>query len=369
MKMLAAVTPAMSAAFELREVELEDPRPGEVLVRIAATGVCHTDLSCRDQYYPVPLPAVLGHEGAGVVERVGAGVTKVAPGDKVVLTYFYCGACPACSVGRQTYCDHAFGGNFGGARLDGTSPLSSADGPLHGAFFHQSSFAQYALAVERNVVRLRDDAPLDLLGPLGCGIQTGAGAVLNALRPSPGQSIAVFGTGSVGLAAVMAARLAGCDPIVAIDVQPSRLAVARELGATHAVDPRSVDPVEAIRTATAGRGADFSIETAAKPAVLRQAVDCLDALGVCGLIGATPMGTEVALDMNTVLFGRTLRGIILGDSPADVFIPRLVDFMMDGRFPLERLITHYDFADINAAVADAEAGRAIKPVLRMPQAA
>ena len=338
-----------------------------MIVRIVGAGVCHTDINSREQYYPVPLPAVLGHEGAGIVERVGEGVTKVAPGDHVVLTFYSCGRCPSCAKQKSSYCDWAYQGNFGGQRTDGSPTMRCGDDVLHGVFFHQSSFAHIALATERIVVKVRKDAPLELLGPLRCGFQTGAGAVLNSLDPPPGSSLAVFGVGSVGLAAVMAAVIAGCAPIIAVDVHPGRLELAAELGATDSIDARSSDPVEAIRNTTGG-GVAYSLETSGKPAVLRQAVDCLRPLGVCGLIGGAPMGTEVSLDMNTLLFGRTVRGIIQGDSVPDIFIPRLVDALMDGRFPLEKLISFYDFADINRAMADAEAGRAIKPILRMPAA-
>jgi aryl-alcohol dehydrogenase len=362
---VAAVVKAKGEPFQIEQVQLDEPREDEVLVRIVGTGVCHTDLICRDQWYPVPLPAVLGHEGAGVVERVGSRVRKVKPGDHVVLSFVACGTCRACIEGAPAYCATLYDLNFSGLRPDGTSGLHGADGPIHGHFFGQSSFASHALAFERNVVKVPDDAPLELLGPLGCGIQTGAGAVLNTLHPRAGTSIAVFGVGSVGMAALMAARVAGCTTIIAVDLKPARLALARELGATHAIDPTTTDSVEAIGDITGG-GVDFSLETTASPKVFRQAVDCLALRGVCGLIGAAALGTEVSLDMNTVLFGRTVRGVIEGDSIPDVFIPQLVELHRQGRFPVDRLVTEYQLSEINEAAEASLSGAAVKPVLRVP---
>jgi len=365
MRITAAVAREKERPFSVEELELEGPRAGEVLVRVVATGMCHTDLICRDQWYPVPLPCVLGHEGAGVVEEVGEGVTKVEPGDRVVLTFASCGKCATCLRGKPSYCLNFFALNFGGARLDGSSPISADGASVHGHFFGQSSFATHALATERNVVKVPGDAPLEILGPLGCGVQTGAGAVLNTLHPEAGSSIVVFGTGAVGLSAIMAARIAGCTTIVGVDVRPGRLELARELGATHALNGAETDAVKAVKEITGG-GADFSLETTAVPAVLRQAIDALGPLGTCGVIGAARLGTEAAFDMNDVLVpGKTIRGIVEGDSVPDVFIPRLVKLHAQGRFPLDRLVRFYDLEDINEAARDAEEGGAVKPVLRV----
>ena len=330
---------------------------------MVGAGICHTDLIVRDQYYPVPLPAVLGHEGCGVVEQVGARVTKVQPGDHVVLTYLSCGACMNCQRGRPVYCLSLFPLNFGGARADGSATLQCRGNVIQGAFFSQSSFGTYALATDRNVVKVRKDVALELLGPLGCGIQTGAGAVMNALRPEVGSSLVVFGSGSVGLSAIMAARVVGCTVIIAVDVKPARLALARELGATHTVNAGELDAVEEIRRITGG-GVMYSLELTGTPRVLRQAVDVLIPTGVCGVIGAPPMGTEVSLDINTILLGRTVRGIIEGDSVPDLFIPQLIDLYSQGRFPFDRLLTFYPFEQINQAAAASERGEAIKPLLQ-----
>jgi len=365
MQVTAAVVREPEGAFRLETLALDAPRADEVLVEIASTGICHTDLHARDRYYPVKLPAVFGHEGGGTVAAVGSAVTKLKPGDPVVLCYPSCGRCARCADGAWTYCVEAAPLKHGGTRRDGSTVLRNGAEVVHGNFFQQSSFATHALATERNAVKVRADAPRELLGTFGCGINTGAGTVLNVLKPRPGASLAVFGAGSVGLAAVMAARIAGCGAVIAVDVRANRLALARALGATDAIDATRDDPVSRIRAIT-GAGVDAAIETSAVPAVLRQAVEALAPRGTCCLVGSARPGTSAPIDMPTLQQGRMLRGVIQGDSEPDRFIPLLVDLFMDGRFPVDRLVTFYDFADINRAAADAVAGTAIKPVLRMP---
>jgi len=366
MRIRAAVTESEGAPFAIEELEAGELRPDEVLVEVKAAGICHTDLICRDQWMPVPLPAVLGHEGAGIVREVGAFVTKVALGDRVALTFNSCGSCSNCLKGRSTYCVDIFGRNFGAARPDGTSALSREGELVHGHFFGQSSFATHAVAHVRSVVKLPEGVDLGIAAPFGCGIQTGAGGVLNSLQAPAGSSIAVFGTGGVGLSAVLAAVIAGCTTIIGIDVRPARLELARELGATHTIDAGAVADVgEEIRRITGG-GADNALETTGVPGVLRTAVDALAPAGTCGVIGAPALGTEVALDVNNILaFGRVVRGIVEGDSIPELFIPSLLEQRRQGRFPVERMITFYDFDRIDDAVHDAEEGTAIKPVLRM----
>jgi aryl-alcohol dehydrogenase len=224
MEIQAAVTNEKGAPFTIETVELEEPQDNEVLVRVVGAGVCHTDMIVRDQMYPTPLPAVLGHEGSGVVEQVGDNVTNVEPGDRVVLSFDSDQECTSCNAGHPAYCEDFFAHNFGGRRPeDGTSPLSRDGEAISGRFFGQSSFATHAIATERNVVAVEDDVPLELLGPLGCGIQTGAGAVINTLDPQAGDSIAIFGAGSVGLSALLGADIKGCTDIVSIDLKENRL--------------------------------------------------------------------------------------------------------------------------------------------------
>ncbi|MDD2047843.1 NAD(P)-dependent alcohol dehydrogenase [Pseudomonas putida] len=362
----AAVTRGKGAPFTLEAARIRAPRADEVLVRIVATGMCHTDMIVRDQYYPVPLPAVLGHEGAGVVEAIGPQVKGLQVGDHVVLSYGHCGHCLSCGGGHTAYCQEFFGRNFSGADPHGESALSDDAGQrLNDHFFAQSSFASLALARENNAVKVSQKAPLELLGPLGCGIQTGAGAVINSLKVTPGSSFAAFGGGAVGLSAVLAARVAGATTIIAVDVVPSRLALAMELGATHVVNSKDVDPVATIREITAG-GVNFALESTGRPGVLRQAVDALGSRGALGVVGAPALGVTAEFDVNDLLLGgKSIRGIVEGDSVPQKFIPELVELYLQGRFPFDRLVKFYSFKDINQAAEDSEKGLTLKPVIRI----
>lgn len=362
----AAVVRGKGGPFQIETLTVDQPREDEVLVRIVATGMCHTDIVIRDQVYPVPLPIVLGHEGAGIVERVGSAIRKVIPGDHVVLSFMSCGHCARCAMGQPAYCERGHPLCFGGTREDGSTALRDGRSePVHDHFFGQSSFGTYALASERTVVKVPKDLPLERLGPLGCGIQTGAGSVMNALKIGTGAGFAAFGSGSVGLSAIMAARIVGATTIIAVDVVASRLALAKELGATHMVNAADADPVSEIRAITNG-GVDFALESTGRPEVVRQAIDVLGTRGTCGIVGAAPIGTTASFDMGGLMSpGKTIRGIIQGDSVPNLFIPQLIELHRQGRFPFDRLIKFYSFDDINRAAADSEAGTAIKPVLRM----
>jgi aryl-alcohol dehydrogenase len=366
MKITAAVVHERSAPFTVEQLDLCDPRADELLVEVVASGMCATDLHGRDAYYPTKFPKVFGHEGAGIVRAVGSAVMNFKPGDHVVMAYPWCGECPNCKSQRQTYCLHAFDLKMNGTRADG-STLHSKDGkPVYSAFFQQSSFGNFTIANERFAVKVRNDAPIESVCALACGGQTGAGAVLNVMKPRAGESFVVFGVGAVGLSGLMAAKILGCDPIVAVDVHEHRLALARDLGATHTIghNERS-DVVSEIRKIT-GDGARFTLETSALPSVFREAVDCLIPGGTCVLLGSARKGTEVPFEMPFLQNGRTVRGVIQGDSVPKEFIPLLVDHIMAGRFPVEKMITFYPLADINRAAAESSAGKAIKPVLRMP---
>ena len=365
---VAAVVHDKDAPFALEEVQLEEPRANEVVVRLVATGLCHTDLSVRSQVIPFPLPAVLGHEGAGVVEEVGAAVKRLRPGDHVLASFTSCGVCVNCYAGKPSNCDHFFplnllGGPSGGTRLDGTHTIYQDGRPLNAHFFGQSTLARHALVDERCLVKVDDSAPLELLAPLGCGIQTGAGTVLNVLRPHPGSMLVIFGAGGVGLSAVMAAALTGAAHIVAVDVVPSRLELARELGATATIDAGSVDVGEALREMSGGRGVDYIIESSGNLGAATTAVQILAARGTCALLGAPPAGSTVPVDVNYMHLGRRVIGVAEGDSVPQVFLPALARLHELGKLPLERLVRHYRFEDIEQAAADAESGATIKPVL------
>ncbi len=362
----AAVVRAKGGRFELEQVSLGKPQHNEVVVRIVATGICHTDMVARDGDLPVPQPIVLGHEGAGVVEAVGDSVRKVVPGDHVVLSPLSCGLCPPCQDGAPLSCENTLALNFSGCRLDGSHAVHSHSGQeLHDRFFGQSSFGGFAVAGERNVVKVRKDAPLELLGPLGCGIMTGAGAVLNSLKVTPGSTIAVFGAGAVGLSAVLAAQVAGASTIIAVDVVPARLELAKSLGATHIVNSSSDNPVQVIRELT-GAGVDFSVEATGRPEVLRNAVDALRSRGHCAVLGISKPGATVALDINDLLMSsKHVHGVLGGDSIPDIFIPKLVDLYMQGRFAFDKLVKFYPFEQINEAAHDSEKGITLKPIVRI----
>ncbi|MFI8068098.1 NAD(P)-dependent alcohol dehydrogenase [Streptomyces sp. NPDC086033] len=360
----AAVVESGGAPFTLSDVELDEPGPHEALVRMVATGLCHTDLGVASGGLPFPLPGVLGHEGAGVVEAVGPAVTGVAPGDHVVLSFTSCGDCRNCDGGHPAYCAGWLPLNLiGGRRADGTSTISRDGEPLGGHFFGQSSFAERALVDERSLVKVDQDVPLESIAPLGCGVQTGVGAVWNVLKPVTGSTIVVLGAGAVGLSAVMAAALSPATTIVAVDRFGERLTLARELGATHTVNAAEEDLGEVLAALTGGQGADGIVETTGNVDVLRQGVDALGARGTVVVVGAPPFGTEVSLDVNGLLGGKRVVGLTLGDAETQSFIPALVRLVKEGRLPLHRLISTYSFADIDQAVRDMRAGKAIKPVL------
>jgi aryl-alcohol dehydrogenase len=360
----AAVTESGGAGFTLQEVELSALRDHEVLVDIKAAGLCHTDLTVAGGHLPFPLPGVLGHEGAGVVREVGGAVTSVAPGDRVILSFTSCGRCEGCRGGHPAYCETWLPDNLlAGRRPDGTSPISRNGAEIGGHFFGQSSFASAAVADERSVVRVSTDLDWPLLAPLACGVQTGAGAIWNALQPQAGHSVVVFGVGTVGLAAIMAAALSPATRIIAVDLVDERLDLACELGATAIVNPRQVEDVVAAVQDLTGGGAHSVVEATGNTAVLDQAVRSTRGQGHVAIVGAPPFGQSVAVDVNFMLPGRKLHGLTIGDGEIQSIIPALLSLAEQGRFPLERLITTYPLAEIDTAVADMESGRTIKPVL------
>ncbi|MBX5467057.1 MAG: NAD(P)-dependent alcohol dehydrogenase [Firmicutes bacterium] len=346
----------------MEPLELEEPRPDEVLVKIEAVGVCPTDIGARDGRLPVSFPIILGHEGAGRVVQVGKEIRTIAAGDAVLVTPDACGRCDRCRQGQTTYCDNLFAYTFAGVRPDGSPRARKGAVPVRAAFFGQSSFASYVLATERNLLRVPGDAPLQWLAGLVCGAQTGAGAVWNAMPVTVGTALAVFGVGTVGLSAVIAAKLAGADPIIAVDRVSSRLRLAQELGATYAIDLGRVSyPVDRIIRWTDG-GCQVALDTTGSPQVIRLAVESLATRGVCGIV--TGKGGEICLPPSALLDkGRMIRGIMGGDATGSLLLKKLVGLFSEGKFPIDRLVKHYPFAEINRAIAAMQAGEVIKPVL------
>jgi len=364
MQISAAVVQDVGAPFTLAEVDLQEPAPDEVVVQIAGVGICHTDIAVKEGHLPFPLPGVLGHEGSGTVVSVGADVTTVAAGDHVAISFNSCGACPHCAKGEPAYCHNFLQYNFGGVRPDGSSGLASAGTKLGANFFGQSSLATHALAHERNVVKLPPGAPVELVGPLGCGIQTGAGAVFNSLDVQPGSTIVITGAGAVGLSAVLAAVVREAASIIVVEPHQSRRVLATELGATHAIDPQAGALSEQLRE-IAPAGADYAVDTTAVTPVVEQLLASLGVRGILGLIGvpADPQAVFSVGLFQPPLLGLTIRGIVEGDADPQTFIPYLLDLHSQGKFPFDKLITTMPLAEINEAVAAQHRGEVLKVVL------
>ena len=361
-KARAALVRQPQTPLVLEDIDIAAPSGDEVLVRMVATGVCHTDVVCRDGF-PVPLPMVLGHEGAGVIEAVGPEVKHLAVGDHVLLSFNSCGACANCQSHEPAYCHQFLGLNFGGVRSEGASALSQSGKLVNGAFFGQSSFSTLAIARELNAVKVDNSLPLAVLAPLGCGVQTGAGAVMNSLKVRAGRSIAIFGCGAVGLSAVMAAKVVGASVIVAVEPNPARRALALELGATHAIDPKQGDVVAALKAAGGG-GVDYALDTSGIPAVAKSAVDALLPNGMLGLIGIPPPDAPMPMSiMDLYMRGLGVKCIVEGDADPQTFIPQLVALYQAGKLPVDKLIKQFPFDQINAAFTAATDGSVIKPVL------
>lgn len=364
MSVTAAVVRQPKEPLALEELDIDEPRSNEVRVRMVGSGICHTDAVARDAIYPVPFPSVFGHEGSGVVEQVGSEVRNVQVGDHVVLSPAYCGKCNYCRSGEPMYCEYAFEEMFGCQRRDGSTAFSKNGEAVGSHFFGQSSFATYSNVVENSVVVVDKDAPLELLGPLGCGLNTGAGAVLNEMRPEAGTSIAIFGTGAVGCAGLMAAAVASCTTIIGVDIHDARLDLARELGATHTINSANQDVAAEIERITGGRGLNYALDTTAIPAVMQQAAEALGKRGELVAVGAAAPGTEVPFEVgNSLLKGWTFKTVIEGSAVPQVFIPRLVELWKQGKFPFDKLIKTYAHSDVNQGFDDSESGAVIKPVI------
>jgi aryl-alcohol dehydrogenase len=370
----AAVLHGVDSPFVFEDVILDDIQSTEILVKIVATGLCHTDLAVQHGHIPGTFPQVLGHEGAGIVEQVGSSVGEFSIGDHVAVSFAACGHCANCLAGREAYCLKFMALNIAGVRGDGISTgsitssgtMTGADGSaMTGSFFGQSSFATHAIVSARNAVKIADDISLELVGPLGCGIQTGAGTVLNSLAIEAGSSIIVSGTGAVGLSAIMAAKAAGATTIIAVDILDERLAFATKLGATHVVNGKTDDTVAKILGVTDGLGAQYAVDTTAVPAVITDVINATQFGATIALIGVGKPDAMLPLALVTGA-GKTLVGAIEGDAVPQNFIPKLLALHQAGLFPFDELITTYPFADIEKAIADTASGAAVKAVLVMP---
>ena len=363
----AAVFRKGEADALIEPIEMGELRADEVLVKMVATGICHTDLTCAHGFMELPRPIILGHEGAAIVEAIGNDVKTIAVGDHVVMSFLPCGECAGCARGKPSTCHNFMAANLTGRRLDGSTAARAGADEVSSHFFGQSSFATHSVANERNLIRVRHDAPLHLLGPLGCGIQAGAGSVMNVLKPGAGDSIAIFGAGGVGLSAVMAAAVEGCATIVVIEPSAERRALALELGATHVIDPAASEGVVEQIAAAAPAGLDHALDSCGIPDVIGQALAALGAGGQLVLMTANTLDAVLQVPLLGMV-GRSvsIHGVNMGGGDPKQFIPRLVDLVVDGGFPLHKFVRFYDFADINQALADQEQGSVVKPVLLFP---
>jgi len=362
MRTRAAILSKLNAPLTIDEIEVDDPHAGEVLVRMVASGVCHTDVSAMHGIVPAPLPVVLGHEGAGVVEAVGPGVSKLQKGDHVVTSAVaHCRQCRSCLSGRPFLCENGMALTFGGGLADGTKRFRRGTEEI-GHFFLQSSFAEFTVVPEQIAVKVPRELPLEQIGPLACGLGTGAGAVLNTAGVRAGESVAVFGCGGVGLSAIMAARVSRATPIIAIDMLDQRLQLAKDLGASETINAAGTNVVEAIQALTNG-GPDFAFECIGRPDTIRQAVDCVRPGGSAVISGVIAPGAEVTLEGFPLIMKNVL-GNVEGSCIPDLFIPLLLDLWQQGDFPFDRLLgTPYAHADIGKAIAGMESGEVIKPVV------
>ena len=358
----AAVVREPGGKFEITDVVLDDLRPGETYVRIKAAGLCHTDLNMQAM---LPMPAVVGHEGAGVVEEVGPGVGDVKPGDRVIISWPACGHCPNCLTGKRYACELMFPLAFGGCRLDGSRTVMLDGQPISACYFQQSSFATHAVVPVDSLVKIEDESvPWEIMAALPCGAITGAGAVLNSLGMGAQDSLLVLGVGGVGQNAVMAAHLAGVYPIIAVARNPKRLELALELGATHAVNAKTEDVAARVMEIAPG-GVSHALDSSGAASSWGTAAAVLRSTGTFGVV-APPAGDPMCGNPHAFLSkALCVQFILAGSAVPKVFIPKLIEWYKQGRYPVDRLITLYDFADINDAVAAAEGGQAVKPVLLM----
>lgn len=365
MKIEAAVAYAGEKDFVLEKIEIADPNSDEILIEIAGVGICHTDLFIRDAAQMLfKHPAVLGHEGAGQVIAVGSDVSKVAVGDHVAITFRSCGTCGNCDDGPVAYCENFPALNFSGSRTDGTHAHSGKNGELAGNFFGQSSFATHCLAYESNVVKVAPGIATELAGPLGCGVQTGAGAILNSLDVKQGSTLLVCGGGPVGQSAVMAAKLRGCSTVILLEPQASRRDFALEHGATHVIDPATCDDVSKAVRDIVPRGLDYALDTTGLEPVIEAAIKSLKIRGAMGLLGLSHVDAALPAKINAFSsVAIRLIGIIEGDSEPDEFLPYLMEQHLAGHLPFEKMIKTYPLSDINRAIKEQHEGKCIKAVL------
>ncbi|KAH6707920.1 alcohol dehydrogenase [Leptodontidium sp. MPI-SDFR-AT-0119] len=362
----ALVLREINGPLTIEEVGLDGLRPDEAKVEIHASGICHTDLSCMNGTIPAAVPNVFGHEGAGIIVEVGSHITDFQVGDKVLLSFNHCTNCTACKERYVAYCDNFTALNFGGTHPDGTRPLhtSTDKEPCNSNFFGQSSFMRTAIVNHSTMVKVSQDTDLGLCAPLGCGLQTGAGCVFNTLHVSAGDSIVIFGVGTVGIAAVMAAKMAGASTIIASDLSEARMALAIELGATHTVSATVPDIVGEVRKICSPLGVRFAIDATGNAQVIENMLAMLAPLGKAASVGVPKIGTTAKVDIfDLLVLGKELVGCCEGGSDPQQFLPFLMQAQKEGKFPFEKLIKHYPYQKFEQAIGEMKRGEVVKPVL------
>jgi S-(hydroxymethyl)glutathione dehydrogenase / alcohol dehydrogenase len=359
--MKAAVFHGPKMPLSIEDVELDKPQDREVLIKTVASGVCHSDLHFVDGLYPYAAPAVLGHEAAGIIEEVGKQVTYVKPGDHVICCLsVFCGYCEQCMSGHPNRCSN----KAATQRNPQDKPRISQKGKPINQFLDISSYCEKMLLHENAVVKIREDFPLDRAALIGCGVTTGVGAVLNTAKIEPGSTVAVFGAGGVGLAAIQGARIAGARKIIAIDMFEGKLAMAKRLGATDTVDASSSDPVDEIRKMTDGAGVDYAFEAIGLKKVAEQAFLALKPGGTATVIGMIPVGQKVELDGYMFLTERKLQGSNMGSNRFRIDMPKYIDFYLQGRLNLDDMISRRGkLEDVNEAFRAMKAGEVARTVL------
>src|SRR5690242_7537477 len=358
--MKAAVFHGPKQPLLIEDVDIDKPQDREVLVRVVASGVCHSDLHFVDGYYTHPAPAVLGHEAAGIVEEVGKAVSYIKPGDHVIACLsVFCGYCPECMSGHPNLCSN----RASTRRPPNTTPRLSQKGQMVRQFADLSTYAEKMLVHENALVKIRDDVPLDRAALVGCGVTTGMGAVLNTARIEPGSTVAVFGCGGVGLAAIQGARIAGARMIIGVDVHDHKLETAYELGATHTINAAHKDPVKEIRELTNG-GVEYAFEAIGLKKAAEQCFESLRAGGTATIIGMIPVGQKIELDGSVFLREKKIQGCSMGSNHFKVDMPKYIDFYLQGRLKLDEMITRrMGLDDLNEAFRAMKAGEVARQVL------
>lgn len=341
---------------------MHDVGPTDVQVHMVASGICHSDEAIRKGDASLGYPVILGHEDAGIVEKVGSEVQNLKPGDHVVMAFYADGLCDKCLQGIPTQCRNYAKYNLSGTRFDGDDQFQE-NGKHISDMFNQSSFTTTTVTNQRNCVKVDKSADLRRVGPLGCGYITGSGTVFNTLKPRPGQTIAVFGTGAVGLAAMMAGKISGCTRVIAVDIVPSRLELAKELGATDTINSKEEDPVKKIQDLTDGYGVDYAVDTTGLPAVMKPALDALAQGGTLAAIAVTPHDFTFSTWNDLCVGDKKVIGVNMGDAIPQIDVPRLIRFNKLGMFDYEKTEKFFDFDDINEANQASVSGKVIKPVL------